>query len=1630
MSLLGFVDDIVDFAFGWLMPDIPKQKLPGAELTSAETDANISKIYGTVQKHSGTIVFKETNDVDDDDIKNDLLHIIVVWGETVQSIDEVYLDDIPYSSDDDAFYHDDGGKVVYVVNFPNGMAGYNDPVLDQAGWRTNDRLDGKACSYIRLEYHGGETAINSEPNLTADITGTAFSNPATALKDYLTNSIYGKGLPTSLLNLPSFAYAEALCNADVEEQKGGGVMRDLFTCNIALDTGATVLENVNKLLKPMRGWLPIVDGKLKLIIEEDSTPVDLPIYEEDILQMGKIKEGNKNSRYNRVSVTYREPSADGTKQEAVYPEKNSAIYDALLEEDNGFPAETSVDLPTCRNYYEALEFAKTYLEVSRQQLRTTITLPKWATIYEVGDIVPVHHSFPGWEGKLFRIESIEENREEVTLSDREHQPYIYDFFGEGNKPELPDTTYVPGTPDAPTDLDVTHIYSNFVQVRVSWVSLAQRFDYRVLKGSVIVKTERIGANSIELSGFDLGEYRFQVRALSGLGKRSGWAEIPLIMQEPGVPTSIEVNESNFELEVIPYLAGSDSSTAFRFALSTDLTDSEPPLPHRGPAHTYSFPGLKSNTEYKVWVQSFNALGESAWVSVTATTTADASAIADMLSPVFEPIDIKLEELQLNFDDIDSRFIDFSNRFEEFEAQTLAIQKQEQITREQAEALLLQSISENAAYQLELARRVEAGEELTNAVVYRDPQNGLIVNRAYQYADNKFTEAALIIDGVEGEVSAAVQRIENTENEVTNLSSELALIPGAITATATAIVSESLSALEPAHAFNFFDSAQGWQAVNGALTAGVNEITVTHGDIENATLDYVASENKLIRVSIERLAGSGWSGTVIIEKDDATVETYANYIDESSILLIDFSALASYSGTINRVRLVFGESTDDEFKITSIVIGKADATTQDLANITARVTQAEIDISANDAAITQRVTTSFFESNAITFSNVEQTINALDSIIALEATRQQLIEDDVITKANSAAIFINGATGSIQQLVQDFEQSVDAVETSIIDVQQQINGLGISEQVAGLASAQIQNYDAQAGLLQQAVNDLSGYLANAENEQSVALAVNQLQIDVSPEGSLAKDISSLQSATVINGNAITATNQRLSQVETDAEGNASAIEQLNLDVSSINTALSGSLSRIDAVEIDANQNATALSALQGRATSIEGDVESTFALATEAKSTADGNASTINQVQIDVLGLNSSLSSAITRIDSVEVDAENNATAISALQGKATNFEGDISANFALAQQAKTTADNNATAISNLETSVKDSTTGLSATNTIAQQAKITAEDADGKADANATAITSISSRVTGAEGEATSALNLVSELNGELDEYRAIAQLAVDANGNAALIQLGASPDVSEIIFKSMRVIFQNSRGDSRLFFDTEADDYVFNGTLRSTSSEDVGTNYMELRNPDGFGPDSLTFYYGPKFMNESKPDYTKATKSNASQWRDTNGDSYYGGSLSAGVLSASANNPTLGLNPTAVIGPFSTNGNPKKVVFSMVWEGDYTDPSACPSSAPTQPSATLTLQRSIGGGNWTTLQTRSIQGSVTLSPFNDDGTQRCNFSEEAAGAFTFTDTSTAMGSFAYRVVVSNQYRHLMQQFITRQFLSIISTEE
>ena len=1281
---MGFLDDVFDFAFGWLMPDPPKQLAPGAELTSAETDASIAKIYGKVQKKTGHIVFKEINDNDNDDYPNDLLHIIVVWGEAVESIDEVYIDDIPNSSNDDAFYAGDK-RAVFVRDFPNGMGNYSDPILTRAGWRASDKLEGKACSYIRLEYHDDETAITSEPNLTADLTGTTHSNPATALLDYLTNNIYGKGLPSSYINSASFTYAKALCDSDVEEQLGSGVYRDLFSCNVALDTSAIVLENVNTLLKPMRGWLPIINGQLTLIIEEDNAPVDQPILEEDILQMGKITEGNKNNRFNRVSVTYYDPAADGSKQEAVYPEPDSELFEQMLAEDNGFLREESVDLKTCRNYYEALEFAKTYLEVSRQQTRTTITLPKWATIYDVGDVVAVTYmsGLPFWDAKLFRIESKEENREEVKLTIREHQPYIYDFFGLGNKPELPDTTYTNKTPDVPTDLNIEHIYDNFVQVKASWVSESQRFDYRVLKGDVIVQTERVASHSVEISGFDMGQYRFQVRALGGLGKRSGWAEMPLVMQVPSPPTSINLNISNFDIEVIPWLENAGSSVSFDYTI-TDENATEPGELIRGPAASYTFSGLSPITNYKIWVRSHNPLGVSDWVSVEATTHNDAEPITEIIEPILASITVNFDDLNLDIidigsdiDDLNLDIIDIGSDIDDINLDISNITdsitaisginrdiefrlKTESERRQQSELELLQSEIQAAASREELARRVAAGESLIDAVVYVDPTNGQIVNRAFNYTDESFTNAQLLIDGVSGEVDIATQRIETVNDEVTNLSSKLSLIPGQITATATSIVNESISALTPAHSFNFFDSTQGWIAVNGTIINGVNEVDVAFGDIENDSLNFDASENQLIRVGIERTAGSGWRGDVIIERDDTTTETYAGIIAEPSVGAVtvsaDFRGISSYNGTINRVRLVLGDSVADEFTLTSIIIGKPDSSLLELEGVQARVSQAELDIDANEAAIKQRVTVTDYDDNTVTFSNVETTVDGLNSIIDLQATRQELIDNDTIVKANTAGIEINALDGTVTTLGQTVQSNQDNNTVQFIEANERIdaqngeivnNAYGIYTERARGQESDLAQLFAEIDIAKIRAGDLS-------TNTNFADAINKINIDIGPDGALAEQLTSLEAFTVINGNLITATNDRVDRVQTDVDGNAEAISSLNVNVDDLDAGLQANSLLLQSAELDADGNTKATAILNTRVDDVQTQANASTGIIQQSELDANGDTKATVAIKAQVNDPVSGLSATTMLAQSANVSANNAQAAADAAQADATD----------------------------------------------------------------------------------------------------------------------------------------------------------------------------------------------------------------------------------------------------------------------------------------------------------------------------------------------------------------------------------------
>jgi exonuclease VII small subunit len=103
----------------------------------------------------------------------------------------------------------------------------------------------------------------------------------------------------------------------VERVQGSGEIQELFSSNVVLDTSNSILENVNILLKGCRGWLPVVDGKLQLIIEEDNTVTSEVLDESNIIDIEEITSGSTNDRFNQVTTKYTDPEANWTVQDAI-----------------------------------------------------------------------------------------------------------------------------------------------------------------------------------------------------------------------------------------------------------------------------------------------------------------------------------------------------------------------------------------------------------------------------------------------------------------------------------------------------------------------------------------------------------------------------------------------------------------------------------------------------------------------------------------------------------------------------------------------------------------------------------------------------------------------------------------------------------------------------------------------------------------------------------------------------------------------------------------------------------------------------------------------------------------------------------------------------------------------------------------------------------------------------------------------------------------------------------------------------------------------------------------------------------------------------------------------------------------
>ena len=571
------------FAVGWLFmrsrkPDLPDyggndfdETEKGLLLNKQSNNASIPVVYGE-RLVGGTRVFVESSGTN-----NVYLYVALVLCEgEINSIEEIRVDDKvvtfdgalthgtvrEVASSDSNFYKADptvdGSSAESTIQI-QAFLGKDDQVASSvlstlSSWGSNHKLSG-VC-YLALRFKWNQDVFGGIPQVQAKVKGkkvvtlasnlseqtASFStNPAFCLLDYLRNERYGKGLATTEINLQSFYDASQVAVTQVTPY-GSASDINIFDCNAVIDTSKKVIDNVREIVKGMRGYLPFVQGKYRLNIETTGS-ASLSLDEDDIIGGYALASPSKNSKYNRVLVSFVNPDRNYQVDEIQFPPIDDSgltsadQHSTMKTADGGFLLEGRFDFRTITSPYQASEMAEIILRRSREALGLNLNVGFEAYDLHVGDLVNISLTSLGFSNKTFRVIAMTFNDDfTVGLSLIEYQASHYTWATKTQVASTPSTTLPnPFTIQAPASVtlsdtlieynDGTVIVALDVAIGASPDSFVDFYqvEYKLSTDSnFIIYAQGSGLNHRVLNVIDQQTYDVRVKAVNVAGVSSSY----------------------------------------------------------------------------------------------------------------------------------------------------------------------------------------------------------------------------------------------------------------------------------------------------------------------------------------------------------------------------------------------------------------------------------------------------------------------------------------------------------------------------------------------------------------------------------------------------------------------------------------------------------------------------------------------------------------------------------------------------------------------------------------------------------------------------------------------------------------------------------------------------------------------------------------------------------------------------------------------------------------------------------------------------------------------------------------------------------------------------------------------------
>jgi hypothetical protein len=495
------LNKVFDFVLSPFMPSIPSmdagqeaERQQGVLFTRQGSIQQIPVVYG-YRKVGSVITFAETGSSN-----NKYLYVAYVFSEgLVEGLREVFIDDWLLPVDQvgqlnagqlvtvNADRYKDRVQLrwfpgVYYTNPRSSTLGstVKGDIFSEAPSFTSDmNYNGLAVLFARYEWRDIKTQADSDNNpftgsipevqvsilgkrvasLLTDTTETVnydqnairySTNPAECLLDYLRNPRYGKGLLNTDIDYTTWKKAARKCNQTVT-YVASGIQGPILTMNMVLDTSAPIMNNTKTLLTNFRGYMPYVQGKYKLRIEDAGNDDDIlsgsativyTFTKDDIIGGLTFTGIDKSNKYNVIEIVYVDPDQKFSNQTVVYPE-TEAERQTYIDLDGGRENKYSTTLSGITNYAIAKDMARLIFNKQREQDTCALTVTGKGFDLEPGDCIRIQSNLLNFGTDPWRIITLSINNDmSVDLGCVRNPDAIYPYVRVGEEDfVLP--TYIP-----------------------------------------------------------------------------------------------------------------------------------------------------------------------------------------------------------------------------------------------------------------------------------------------------------------------------------------------------------------------------------------------------------------------------------------------------------------------------------------------------------------------------------------------------------------------------------------------------------------------------------------------------------------------------------------------------------------------------------------------------------------------------------------------------------------------------------------------------------------------------------------------------------------------------------------------------------------------------------------------------------------------------------------------------------------------------------------------------------------------------------------------------------------------------------------------------------------------------------